>query len=161
MIIAPPHLVGKTRFGKVSALYLLLSAVSGVGWAGISFIIFGDSLSQSPSIGMLLLMGASSGLLAGCVMSRFYRTNDWVHTLCSAPLALWLGVFFYLAQIGLYNSQNPIVILGAACAACYACFACLISFSPPFFPLLLVALVNGLLLRQILRRPLEGHSALH
>lgn len=123
--------------------YLGLSAMSGVGWTGIAFLIMGEGRNQDMPVIVFWIVGVISGLLVGMLMERFYRAKSWLPTLLSAPLALWLGAFFYFALLGLYNYHRPMVVVSAAAYACFVLYA--------YAVLTLVALANGMVLRWVLR----------
>ena len=126
------------------ALYVALSASSGVAWAGLFVLIAGDGRNHDMPIAMVLLMGTASGLVVGLLMRRFYRAEDWRYTIYWSPLALWLGVYFFFLSSGLLNFPGHFeVILGAAIYATYI-------FLSPFLFLTLFAMINGLLLRVVL-----------
>ncbi len=126
-------------------VYVGLCAMSGIGWTGIEFLILGEGRNQDVPVFVFVIVGAMSGLLVGLLMLPFYRAKSWIPTLLSAPLALWLGVFFNFALFGFYNYHTPAVILSSAAYACIVLFT-------PYAALMLVALVNGMLLRWILSR---------
>ena len=121
------------------AIYVALSAVSGVAWVG-TLLFLASSNRDTPSA-LLLLSGAGSGLLVGLLMNRLYRAEDWRYTIYYAPLALWLGVFFFGALVSLFSGEYQ-GILGAAAVAMLMIF-------PPYLFLALFAMINGLLLRWV------------
>ena len=121
------------------AIYVALSAVSGVAWVG-TLLFWAGPNRDTPSV-LFFLSGAVSGLLVGLLMNRIYRAEDWRYTIYCAPLALWLGVFLFGALVSLFNG-NYLGILGAAAAATLMIF-------PPYLFLMLFAMINGLLLRWV------------
>lgn len=134
------------------ALYVVLCAASGIGWAGIYLLIASDGLDRGLSTSTYFLFGSVSGLTVGLAMSWIYRAANPVHTIYSAPLALWIGMFSFLVQVLLAQDDNHQPAYRSIIAA--AAYATIAMFTPLAF-LILPAFINGWLLRWVLRHGIQ------
>ena len=132
-------------------LYACLSVLSGVGWAGIFLWLAawgGGSSAITPLAAMSI--GAATGTVVGGVMQYFYRRQAIGATVFSSPLALWLGMFCFLllGSLGGAYGTHDASVSASIVAALYMSLVAMMF--PPFSYLILLALINGLILRLVL-----------